>query len=42
MYSGKRGAGRINLFWGRTHSLWICNMVDGLGPHFLLTESMIQ
>ena len=27
---------------GRTHYLWICNMVDGLGPHFLLVKSLIR
>ena len=27
---------------GRTHCLYICSMVDGLGPHFLLVKSLIR
>ena len=42
MYFGKRRASQINLFWSRMIAsdvvmVEICNMVDRLGPHFLLT-----
>ena len=35
---GRKGA----IFENWPNTLFVCNMVDGLGPHFLLTKSLIR